>query len=174
MVLDQTIFVCFCVYVLKMRCRTLSRLGKHSITSVLHALAVRGGLCIFRPTLSPLTPLISLTNRSNNQVIFKQRLTGLRALWSTWDLPINKGCLQGFQYSIGIFWCLLLSVGVGCVCWGRGRDSPCNSGCIKTYYVIKDGLDPWYSRVLKLHMSAATSCFFLLPLKTISIIFIYF
>lgn len=80
MVLDQTIFVCFCVYVLKMRCRTLSTLGKHSITSVLHARTVRGSLCIFRPTLSPLTPLISLTNRSNNQVIFKQRLTGLRAL----------------------------------------------------------------------------------------------
>lgn len=65
MALDQTFSVCFCVYVLKKRHRTLSTLGKHSITSVLHARAVGGGLCIFCPTLSPPTPLISLMKISN-------------------------------------------------------------------------------------------------------------
>lgn len=171
MALGQTIFVCSCVCVLRMGLKALPTLGKHSI-SVLHAQTGRWALFVYSPPdpLSSLTPLMSLRKISN---IFKEELAGYRGLWSTGicienylaSLPINKGCLQGFQYSIGIFWGLFPSISVGM--YVRDRGSPCNPGCIQTHYVTKDGLDPPYSRVLELHMSATTSCFFYLCLWTL-------
>lgn len=117
-------------------------------------------------------PLLTVTSRTFSNwgrqawVVYNQH--GICTANYLASLPINKGCLQGFQYGI------LVTGSLSWLCV-RDRGSLCTPGCIYTHYVTNDGLYPWYSGITMNHhyhillSYAIISCFFLLLLKVIFI-----